>query len=58
MSQMAKTHIDVCLDMVNLPFIELTEDDKIPNLWHHKQIEDKFYLTANGFKLKNQDKDE
>tara|TARA_R110000824_G_scaffold320133_1_gene507088 strand:- start:87 stop:269 length:183 start_codon:yes stop_codon:yes gene_type:complete len=47
---MNKVHVDVCLDMVNHPFIELIEDDKIPNLWHHKKIKNKFYLTANGFK--------
>ena len=47
---MSKVQVDVCLDMVNHPFIELIEDDKIPNLWHHKKIKDKFYLTANGFK--------
>lgn len=51
MKVLEDTHTDVCLNMINHPFLTLKEDELIKNLWHHPELVAKFYLTAKGFRV-------
>jgi hypothetical protein len=48
MSKFQKT--DVVLNMVNVPFMTLTES-KIPNTWYHELLPYLFVWTSRGFRV-------
>lgn len=45
----SQTHTDVVINMPGCPFLTLTESDKIPNIWVHKDFKHTFVLTEKGF---------
>jgi len=45
------THSDIVINAVDHPFVTLSEDPFVKNLWYNDTINSFFNLTRNGFKL-------
>lgn len=47
---LSDTHTDIVRNVLNAPFITLTES-KINNHWYHETRDEIFQLTSNGFRV-------